>query len=234
MALTAYQTELQNLIQAPSSPNALIPTASQTVYINTARNQIAGDGECIRASAQLTLTSGTQLYAFGSINSGVNPGVSSVIAVRGGILAGQPIDFRPWEWFQQYYLASGATGTPIHAAQQGQGLSGTLWFSPVPNSSGLIASLDTVCLPVSLVTDSTPEAIPYPWTDAVPFYAAWLALMSLQRQADADKMYERYMNLMSRARKEASPSELPDYLPGGAGAQMVTNKTPLGEMTKAR
>jgi hypothetical protein len=69
-----------------------------------------------------------------------------------------------------------------------------------------------------LASDATIEAIPYPWTEAVPFYAAWLALMTVQRQADADKMMVRYMELMSRARQETTPTFLPENAAGGMGA----------------
>lgn len=225
MALTAYQTELTSLIQAPSSPNPLIPTASQTTFINLARQQIAGDGECVRCTGGLALTNGTQSYTFASIGGFSLAGVTGVLSVRQGAIGNRVLDLRSWEWFLHY--RTGSSGAPVMMAQQLQGANGNLSFDPIPNGTFTIV-LDIVGNPQGLALDADPEAIPYPWTDAVPFYAAWLALMSLQRQLDADKMYERYLNLMARARKDTTPTVLPDYMPGGQGAGIVTNKTNLG------
>ena len=68
-------------------------------------------------------------------------------------------------------------------------------------------------VPMALETDADPEAIPYLWTDAVPFYAAWLALLASQtgaRSGEADKMLQRYGEMMTAARRSATPDILPD------------------------
>ena len=62
--------------------------------------------------------------------------------------------------------------------------------------------------PEALADDTTPEAIPELWQDAVPFYAAWLAFMNLVRSADADRMLEQYTTMMQRARRAATSSIL--------------------------
>ena len=70
--------------------------------------------------------------------------------------------------------------------------------------------------PIALVDDTTPEAIPYLWTDAVPFFAAYFALLSAQagaRQAEADRMFARYQEFTNRARRFATPSVLPFIYP---------------------
>jgi hypothetical protein len=143
-----------------------------------------------------------------------------------------PLEIRSWEWFAAYYLGNPASGVPTVMAQEGQGLSGTFYFSPVPNAVGT-ASFDVACLPVPLVNDSTPEAIPALWTDAVPFYAAWLAMMQLQRQADAQVMLGRYKELAMRGRQEATPTVLPDNLPGGIGAHAAALKATLTAPSQA-
>ena len=222
MALTQYETITQSLLQAPSSPIPLITTATLDTYINIARNQVAADAECIRVAATLALAAGQQAYNFSAISLTATAGSQSVITVRSATLGGNPtIDIRGWEWFAQYYFGTGATGTPVVAAQQGQGTAGTLWFWPAPNATATVF-LDVVCLPIPLVDDTTAEAIPRLWTDAIPFYAAWLGMQSLQRQADADMMYQRYLSLVRRGRQFATPSELPDNLPGGLGTQAAS------------
>jgi hypothetical protein len=222
--LTAYLTQFQNLIQAPSSPIPLISTAQATTYINTARGQVAGEGECIRVYASLTLAAPTQQYPFASIALPAGTlGVAGVLNVRMATYAvagGQKrVVPREWEWFNDFVLATPVpvAGPPQYWAQFGQGASGTLFFN-LPDEAYTIA-LDTVCYPSPLATDGDPEAIPYLWTDAVPYYAAWLGLMSLQRQADADNrangMMKRYEDLMARARRAATPSVLPGQFAQG-------------------
>ena len=56
----------------------------------------------------------------------------------------------------------------------------------------------------TMYDSTTPEAIPYLWTDAVPFFAAYYALLSAQagqRQGDADRMFARYQEFTNRARR---------------------------------
>lgn len=233
--LTAYQTQLQALIQAPNSPASLVPTATQTVYINAARNQVATEAECVANFATLAVTGAAQQYPFSAIVLAAGTvGVAGVMNVRkatwslpaGGGGQGRMYG-REWEWFLNYVLAQSAAiaGLPKYWAQYGQGASGTLWVN-LP-SGPFTLNLDTACYPIPLVNDTTPEAIPYQWTDAVPFYAAWLAMQSLQRQPDAETMLRRYEVLMQRARASATPSVLPTeyrqgpdpFIAGRLGAQ---------------
>jgi hypothetical protein len=98
----------------------------------------------------------------------------------------------------------------------------------------MTVALDAVCLPITLVDDHAIEAIPQLWTDAIPFYAAWLGMQSLQRQSDADTMLQRYQSLIRRGRQLATPTELPDNLPGGMGAQVASTHQPLGAQPQAQ
>jgi hypothetical protein len=227
VALSVYQSLFTALIQAPNSPVPLISTAAMNSYINDARAQVASEGECIRVPATLALTNGVQKYFFTGISvAPIVTGASQTLSVRLANLGGVPMEIRPWEWFANYYLGSTSTGIPAVMAQQGQGLAGTLFFSPIPNASFTL-SLDVVAVAIALVDDTTVEAIPYPWTDAIPFYAAWLGMMNEQRQGDADKMLQRYEELMLRARRMSSPSVLPDNLPGSAGTKMAATKATI-------
>lgn len=216
MALAAYQLAVTNLIQAPTSPTPLISSAQLTTYINLARSKVATDGECVRVLGTLNMVSGTQQYSFAGINLGGAVGVAQVMTVRtinyaiaGGFRTILP---RPWAWFNYYVLndPTPVPGFPTIWVQYGQGLSGSLYFN-IPDFAYPL-TMDTVCIPVPLVDDNTDEAIPYPWTDAVEFYAAWLALLQLQRTAHAEQMYGRYTRMMGLASSEATPTILPnDY-----------------------
>ncbi len=227
--LSAYLAQLVNLVQTPQQPIPLISTAQQTTFVNAARQQVAGDGECVRCNGALPITGNTQSYRFGLIGSYSLAGVSGTLAVRQAFIGGVRLDLRSWEWFSAYYLNSGNVGIPQRAAQQGQGTTGTLFFDPVPNAVGSVV-LDVVGLPTPLASDSDPEAIPYPWTDAVPFYAAWLGFQNLLRQADAEVMMVRFKEMMRRARQMTTPTELPDNLPGGAGAGLASAHAQVTEV----
>ena len=227
--LSVYETAVYNLLQAPSSPTALIPTATIDFYINTARQQLAADAECARFPSTLTMIPAAQTYPFGNIV--VNPGYAAVVgtplAVRTAEINGQPLDIRSWEWFANYYLGRGNSGTPVRMAQQGQGSNGTLYFDPTPNASVAVV-MDVAWSPAILVFPTDSEgAIPLMWSDAVPFYAAWLACMQLQRQADANAMLARYKELARRGRQETTPSVLPGNLPGDLGTKAAAAKTTL-------
>jgi hypothetical protein len=231
--LAAYLTQFNELIQAPNSPIPLISSANATVYINVARNQVAGEGECIRVPATLAIAAGTIEYPFSAISLTTVTGASAVISVRMGAITPQRLALRNWVWFFNYYLNSAVSGVPTVMAQLGQGEAGNLWFWPTP-AAPATANLDVVATPAPLVDDTTVEAIPYPWTDAVPFYAAWLGMQNMQRQGDADKMLARYSALMRRARQMSSPSVLPGNLPGDMGTKDAAGKTSLTETLQAQ
>jgi hypothetical protein len=60
--------------------------------------------------------------------------------------------------------------------------------------------------------DTTVEVIPAPFTTAVPFFAAYLALLGTQSQAraeDAKRMLENYEEFMTRARRMSTPTTNP-------------------------
>jgi hypothetical protein len=217
--LTAYQNATAALLQNPPAPNPLYSTANLTTSINTARGQLCGEAECVVSMGSLALTAGVQVYPFSAITfagSSATTGVQGPLNVRTAwraVASGQAwMRPRPFPWFALYELneAVPIPGPPVAWAQYGQGVAGTIYVSPVPDAAYTL-SLDTVCYPIPLVDDTTIEAIPYLWTDAVPFFAAFYALLGAQtvaRDADADKMFQRYQQFVARARSAATPSVL--------------------------
>ncbi len=219
MALTSYQTDLTRLLQNPASPT------------NKARGQLAAEAECIRIRAPLTAVISQQAYDFSSINTGVaaTTGIQGVIHVRSlfyGVGTGQQwVTPRSWEWFELFNLNTPVpdSGPPTDWAQYGQGAAppgtsmgagsaagGSLYVDPLPDLNYTF-TVDCVCFPIALVNDTTVEAIPYLWTDAVPFLAAYYALMSAQmqaRRADAEAYFNYYQTFLQRARQAANPSVL--------------------------
>lgn len=218
--LTYYQQQVQRLLHDPK--NVYFPVADVTSYINTARGQIAGEGECIRTLVTLTATTGNRVYSFASLSATTTAnGIQAVMHVRSirrtsgsGYIYINP---RAWEWFELYHLSVAA---PVNAApttwsQYGQGAaadntttmvtSGSLYLDPPPDVVYTL-NCDCICYPIALADDTTKEAIPYPWTDCVPYYAAYLAFYDSQRMQDAQVMWEQYQTFINRARMAANPS----------------------------
>jgi hypothetical protein len=86
--------------------------------------------------------------------------------------------------------------------------SGSFYIDPPPD---LVYSLliDCSCYPAALAADTDVEAIPYLFTDSVPYFAAYLALMSSQTSArveDAQKMFDLYKMFVDRASQASAPS----------------------------
>ncbi len=229
--LSSYVTQTQRLLQLPGAPSTLYTTSDLTSYINTARSQVAGEGECIRAFGTVPTVAGTNVYSFSNLVLGNPPttGIAGAIHVRSlayTLPSGQRwLTPRPWEWFNFYILNNPVGnqqanwGPPDVWAQYAQGSlppSGTTisqggsFYINYPDDVYTLRA-DCVCYPIPLADDSTIEAIPFMWTDAVPFFAAYYALMSSQMQArfsDAIRYYEMYKEFVKRAREAANPDVL--------------------------
>lgn len=200
-------------MQYPAAPDPLYSEDDKTLWINRARQQLAGESESIRVLGTIPTVAATNLYQFSSINVSTVAGVASALQVR-SIRFAVGLGFsrlrvRNYEWFETYELntATAQSGPPAVWAQYGQGETGSFFISPVPDDVYAL-TCDTVCLPIDLVDDTTVEAIPSLWRDAVCYFAAYLALLSAQsaqRQNDAQRMLDRYTEFVDRARKFATP-----------------------------
>lgn len=219
--LTAYLAQTRSLLQLPGDDSSSLYTdADLTRWINLARGQLAGEAECIRFQGTISTVVGQQAYNFSNINTGVAAtngiqGIINVRSIRYGIASGTIwIPGRPWEWFNFYALnnPTPVRGFPEQWSQYGQGAaasptgssaSGSFYLDPVPDIIYPLAC-DCVCYPIDLASDLTVEAIPYLFTDCVPFFAAYYALLSAQtnaRMADALNMYKMYNEFLQRARR---------------------------------
>jgi hypothetical protein len=224
-----YLPQVRSLLQLPgSNSTSLYSDADLTRFINIARGQVAGEGTCIRVMGTIPTVVGQQPYNFSGINVGTPAvtGVQGVINIRSlsyNVGTGQLwMTPRAFSWFTLYNLNNAVPqqGPPEEWSQFGQGAApgsginqaavsgGSFYISPPPDDIYTL-NCNSVCYPIPLAFDTDPEAIPYLWTDAVPFFAAYFALMSAQtnaRMADAAQMYKGHYNeFMDRARKQANP-----------------------------
>lgn len=94
-----------------------------------------------------------------------------------------------WTDFQARFRIYGRTfyGTisePGWWTQYGEGAIASLYLAPIPSQAQPM-ELDLTCIPENLLNDNDPEPIPYPWVDAVSYWAGVLCLMQQQRTQDA-------------------------------------------------
>jgi len=228
--LASYIANTQNLLQLPGAPASLYTTANLTSWINISRGQLSGESQSIRVMGTISTVIGQRNYNFSAINIGTPSvtGAQGVIHVRRimyGVGTGyQWMRPRNWEWFDLYKLNNPVppSGPPVVWAQYGQGSagigsitgegggtlsSGSFYIDPLPDQRYTL-NCDCVCYPQALVLDTDVEAIPYLWTDAVPYFAAWYALLSAQtseRMGYAKQYYEFYKEFVRRARMSATP-----------------------------
>lgn len=227
MALNSYLSATQNLLHDANAQ--FYSTALLTGYINSARAKTAAAGQCCRfLPPTLNTVAGQETYSFAGLNAILPTQLSSVLGVvtiAVNIGTSKPT-LRRYSWTDfQAYLRSysiGLQGYPMVWAQYGSGTPYTDVNTPTSANTGITVYMwpvpsaiyamdwDCYCLPVALVNDSTPEAIPYPFSEAVPYYAASLALRGAQRKADAKDMEMDWMGKVRAARAQSEMMFIPD------------------------
>lgn len=228
--LNSYVANTALLLQNPAAPVSLYSTANLTTFVNTARTQLAGQTECIRATVTLSVTSVTNIYPFSSITS-LPTGVQGVYNIRQiNRVNGTGFSYmgsRPYPWADLYWRqgAAPAAATPTEWSQFAIGATGSLILDHTPDAN-YVLSMDASCYPVLLVDDNTVEAIPYMYNDAVPYMAAYYAYMSAQRQQDAETMLQRYEDFVRRAQKGAVPNVLPEQYDQHMGEMQAAPQAP--------
>jgi hypothetical protein len=219
MPLSIYRQQTKQLLTYPDSPDELYTDSDLNLWINRARQQLAGESQSIRVLGTVTTSGVRGPYTFSTVMVSSTPGVAAVLHIRAMRYAiGSGFKWmrpRNWEWFDIFKLNNVVppSGPPQVWSQYGQGSTGSFYIDPIPaledgSPQNYVLTCDCVCLPVDLLDDTTVDAIPPLWQDAVCFYAAFLAMLSAQsaqRQNDADRMMQRYEEFVGRARKFANP-----------------------------
>ena len=210
----------------------MLNPAFLTMFINTARGQLAGETGCVRFIGSLSTVAATQSYAFSAITTAA--GIQNVFNVRRiNYTSGSGQKFispLPWEWFDFYYIndISPTSAAPQVWAQFAQGVLGSFYLFPIPNAIYAL-KLDASCNPSDLSLDSDAEVIPYPWTDAIPYFAAYLSYMYVQNVEKASQMLGLYREFVDRAGKISTPTVVPyqyeqTKTPVSPFVQMVSSK----------
>lgn len=155
-------------------------------------------------STQIQTTANQEIYPLPT-NVALPQGILNVVQVRsiavnfGGSQGSnqymlEQTDFSELQAYYRFY-GPNLVGNPAKWARYNN----NIYLRPVP-SQAYPMQWDTICSVINLVDDNTVDALPYPFTDAVPYYAAYLALMNSQRAQDADNMFKLYEQFAKRAR----------------------------------
>lgn len=130
-------------------------------------------------------------------------GVGPIYAIKGVdiiySLYRYSIPLYPFTQYSAYVrqYASRYLFVPTVGCQYGWGTSGCLYLWPLPSQAYQL-EFDSFHLPEPLVDDQSPEAIPQPWQDAIPYFAAHLCFLELQASNRAREMLDYYDTMVHR------------------------------------
>lgn len=145
-----------------------------------------------------TLNQGQEVYPFSGVNLAPFPGVESVYAVKSVSIIysnyrySVPVySFTVYQAMIRQYVASQYQYVPTFGSQYGRGAAGSFYMYPPPSQRYQL-EWDCFCLPQDLTADESVEAIPDPYTDAVPYFAAYLAMIELQNWNSARAFEDQF------------------------------------------
>lgn len=183
--------------------------ANNATIVSIGANSIVMSADAIGTGTasfgtQIQTTANQEIYPMPT-NVATLQGILNVVQVRtiavnfGGSQGSnqymlEQTDFSELQAYYRFY-GPNLVGNPAKWARYNN----NVYLRPIP-SQAYPMQWDTICSVIDLVDDSTVEALPYPFTDAVPYYAAYLALMNSQRAQDADNMFKLYEQFARRAR----------------------------------
>ena len=172
----------------------------------------AGSGASVTFSVSPinVLVQGQEVYRFEDVDVSTFPGVDSVYMVKSvSVIFANTRYVLPCYAFSVYQAMIrnypvGFYNIPAVMSQYGQGEDGSFYVYPPPAQT-LQTEWDCFCLPQDLVTNDSIEAIPQPWQDPIPYFAAHLAYGELQN-FNASKFYlDLYNDFMTRHGGYARP-----------------------------
>lgn len=178
--LNTYITQCQRLLH--DANQSFWPTTELTDYVNSARAKVASVTGCLRyLDTGLSLTANVESYAFSSLTQGASTidvwGVTVIWGNERISLQYKPwTEFtaflRPWTQFQQ---------VPFVWTKYG---SNTIYVGPKPDQT-YSTEIDCILVPNTLIDNTTVEQLIYPFTEAVPYYACYLAKYKEQSYGEA-------------------------------------------------
>lgn len=156
------------------------------------------------------LNAGQEVYPFSSVDLSQNPGAGAVYMVKSiSIIYSNYRYSLPVYAFSEYQAHIRSfpfqyQWVPAMASQYGQGVSGSFYVYPLPSQTYQY-ELDCFCLPQDLTDDLSVEIIPAPWTDAIPYFSAYLGYLELQNANMARFYLDQFDSFLLRYSTYARP-----------------------------
>lgn len=201
--LGQYLTDTRRLLHDANSN--FYSDAELTDYINAARDRVTADTGCSRALQTYSLVTGQETYLYSALPLGAR----TIDVINLTLLWGNmriPMNCMPFTDFNaklrvwQTYL-----GRPVVFSIYGQS---TVYVGPVPDQV-YVSEWDTVVQPLPLSSASDVDTILVPYTEPIPYYAAYKAKYKEQSYQEAQMFHEEYKSKVFVALRSAMTRRLP-------------------------
>lgn len=179
--------------------------AELTDYINDGRNHLVQDTGCNRILQSHTVPATIETIDFSDLPQGVDTiDVLTVNLFFGNTRV--PLYYMAWTNFNaQLRFYQNNSGRPIAFSMYGPK---KIFVGPKPDQAYLM-EFDTVVLKPPLTDASPTETLPTPFTEAVPFYAAYLAKYQEQSYGEAEIFKQEYQKHIMQSLNTTFTRRLP-------------------------
>lgn len=198
-----YRNQCRRLLHDPNAN--FWPDSELNDYISEARNRVVGDTGCLRSLQSFTLTVGQEAYQYSALPSSTQTmDIINIVAIWGQQRI--TLQYMPWSQFTTR-MRPWLSYQDIPAVFTIYGQS-TFYIGPTP-SQAYSCEIDTVILPVAFTDDTTADAINYPYTAGVSYYASYLAKEKQQAYEESDRFLEKYKQKMKEALQMTMTRRIP-------------------------
>ena len=174
--------------------------------INAARNRLVRDTGCNRVLQSSNAVTSQEVYPF----SGLPQGSATLDVLNVNLYWGNsriPMRYLPWTQFNaELRYWQNYVGRPIAFSMYGPQ---SFYLAPVPDQTYVI-EVDTVVQPTNLVNMSDVETIPLPFTEPVPYYAAYTAKFKEQSYGEAEIFKKQYIDKVQNVLATQFQRRMPD------------------------
>lgn len=197
-------------------------------YMTAPTVTISGDGTGATATATISTYLATvasqEVYTLAAASTVLgtpsSDGIGRVIGVQSVSVAWgalkPTLDYLDWSGFQAYCRSYNilSQNYPAVWSQYGSGVAGKVYLWPIPSLQAPM-EWDCYCWPIDLVDDTTADALPDPWCEAVQFRAGWYAYQNAQRRDDKEFAERSYRQYLADNRAGTTPTRIPSFYRAG-------------------
>lgn len=202
--LSDYITQVRRLLH---DANANFWTDQElTDDINGARNRLVRDTGVNRILQSSSVIQNQESYSFSALPQGsLTLDIVNINLYWGNSRI--PLRYLPWTQFNaELRYWQNYVGRPIAYSMYG---SQTFYVGPVPDQYYAI-ELDSIVQPTDLVNQSDVDTIPLPFTEPVPFYAAYTAKYKEQSYGEAEIFKNEYIKKVQNVLVTQFQRRMPD------------------------